>query len=49
MTLMATRCHGGSALKPGTVELMHNRRLFLDDSRGVGEAHNEVDKYGNGH
>ncbi len=48
MTLMTTRCHGGSALYNGTVELMHNRRLFLDDHRGLNEAHNEIDKYGNG-
>ncbi len=48
MTLMTTRCHGGSALQSGTLELMHNRRLFKDDHRGVKEPHNEKDKNGNG-
>lgn len=27
---------------------MHNRRLFYDDGRGVDEALNETDEYGNG-
>ncbi len=48
LTLMSTRAQGGSSLKKGTVELMHNRRLFFDDWRGVGEALNETDEYGNG-
>jgi len=48
MTLMATRAHGGSAIANGTLELMHNRRLFFDDWRGVGECLNETDEYGNG-
>lgn len=30
------------------VELMHNRRLFLDDERGVDEALSENGTYGNG-
>jgi len=45
---MNTRCQGGSALLPGTVELMHHRRLFFEDWRGVGEALNETDFFGNG-
>ena len=48
LTLMNTRCQGGSALSKGTVELMHQRRLFFDDWRGVGEALNETDEFGNG-
>ena len=48
LTLMATRACGGSSVETGTVELMHNRRLFYDDWRGVGEALNETDEYGNG-
>jgi hypothetical protein len=27
---------------------MHQRRLFFDDWRGVGEALNETDEFGNG-
>jgi hypothetical protein len=45
---MNTRAQGGSALAEGTVELMHQRRLFFDDWRGVGEALNETDEFGNG-
>jgi len=45
---MTTRAQGGSSVESGTLELMHNRRLFYDDWRGVGEALNETDEYGNG-
>ncbi len=45
---MTTRSHGGSSLKSGSVEVMHHRRLFWDDGRGVGEALNETDEYGQG-
>lgn len=48
LTLMSTRAQGGSSVTNGTVELMHNRRLFFDDWRGVGEPLNETDEYGNG-
>jgi hypothetical protein len=48
LTLMSTRAQGGSSLMEGQVELMHNRRLFYDDWRGVGEPLNETDEYGNG-
>ena len=44
MTLMTTRSQGGSALSNGTVELMHHRRLFFDDWRGMGEPLNETDE-----
>jgi hypothetical protein len=35
-------------LYTGRIELIHNRRLLFDDNRGVGEALNETDIYGNG-
>lgn len=35
-------------LDGGKIELMQNRRLFHDDSRGVSEALNETDSFGNG-
>ena len=45
---MTERAQGGSVLKKGRIELMHNRRLYFDDHRGVNEALNETDQYGNG-
>lgn len=48
LTVMNDRSQGGAALRQGTVELMQNRRLYHDDDRGVGEALNETDAYGNG-
>lgn len=48
LTLITTRSQGGSALSTGTVELMHHRRLFYDDWRGMGEPLNETDEYDNG-
>ena len=48
MTLMTTRSHGGSSIMEGQIELMHHRRLYCDDGRGVGEPLNETDVYGNG-
>lgn len=49
VTVMNDRSQGGSAqLQNGTIELMHNRRLLKDDSRGVGEALNESDSDGQG-
>ena len=48
MTLMTTRSQGGASLSEGQVEIMHNRRLYCDDGRGVGEALNETDTFGNG-
>lgn len=35
-------------IKNGAIELMQNRRLLLDDNRGVAEALNETDKEGRG-
>lgn len=43
MTVMNSRSQGGSVLKKGRIELMQNRRLQKDDSRGMGEPLNEVD------
>lgn len=48
LTLMTTRSLGGSSLKKGSIEVMHHRRLFKDDGRGVGEALNETDEFDNG-
>jgi hypothetical protein len=43
---MNNRAQGGSALKSGRVELMHHRRMYLDDHRGMGEPLNETDELG---
>jgi hypothetical protein len=48
MTVMNDRSQGGSVISKGRIELMQNRRLYYDDSRGVDEALNEKDQYGNG-
>jgi hypothetical protein len=32
----------------GRIEIMHHRRMYEDDHRGMGEALNETDEYGNG-
>ena len=45
---MNDRSQGGSVIQDGRVELMQNRRLNVDDGRGVDEALNEVDENGNG-
>lgn len=38
---MNDRSQGGSVLHHGRIELMQNRRLNVDDNRGVNEALNE--------
>jgi hypothetical protein len=48
MTLVNDRPQGGSSIQDGSVEIMINRRLYYDDSRGVGEALNETDSLGRG-
>lgn len=48
MTVMNDRSQAGSSINTGSIELMQNRRLYYDDYRGVGEALNETDKWGNG-
>jgi len=47
MVVMNDRSQGGSVIKDGRVELMHNRRCNVDDKRGVGEALSENDSKGN--
>jgi lysosomal alpha-mannosidase len=48
MTLMNARSQGGSVIKKGRLELMHHRRCYFDDHRGMREALNETDAQGNG-
>lgn len=45
---MNDRAQGGSALYPGQVEFMQNRRIPCDDNKGVYEFLNETDSTGNG-
>jgi len=47
-TVTNDRSQAGSALQDGLIEFMQNRRIPTDDSRGMGEALNEVDANGNG-
>ena len=42
------RSQGGGVFDNSRVELMHNRRLFLDDERGVDEPLSENGTFGNG-
>lgn len=42
------RSQGGAVFDNSRVELMHNRRLFLDDERGVDEPLSENGTFGNG-
>ncbi|CAK65951.1 unnamed protein product (macronuclear) [Paramecium tetraurelia] len=46
--LLNDRSQGGSSLENGQIEIMIQRRLLQDDSRGVGEALKETDEKGNG-
>jgi hypothetical protein len=48
ITLMNDRSQGGSVLDNGSIEIMQNRRLLHDDSRGVGEGLNETNDSGYG-
>ncbi len=43
LVVMNDRSQGGSVIKDGRIELMQNRRLNVDDHRGMGEALNETD------
>jgi len=43
LVVMNSRSQGGSVIQDGRIEIMQNRRLNVDDSRGMGEALNEVD------
>ena len=40
--VMNDRSQGGSALTPGTIQLMQNRRIPADDGKGMGENLNET-------
>ena len=42
MTVMNDRSQGGAVIRNGRIELIQNRRLNVDDWRGVDEALNEV-------
>ena len=48
MTVMNDRSQGASVIEEGRFEFLINRRLYYDDERGVGEALNETNAYGNG-
>lgn len=48
MTVMNSRSQGCSVLKTGRIEIMHNRRMYHDDYRGMGEPLNETDADDNG-
>lgn len=48
LTVMNDRPQGGSVIDKSSIELMVNRRLMMDDLRGVGEALNETDAMGRG-
>jgi len=49
VTVMNDRSQAGSAgLTPGQIEFIHNRRLIVDDDRGVEEPLNETDSEGFG-
>ena len=48
LVVMNSRSQGGSVIQDGRIEIMQNRRLNVDDSRGMGEALNETDANGNG-
>jgi len=47
-SVMNDRAQGGSALKPGTIELMQNRQAPNDDCKGVGEPLQEKNEFGKG-
>jgi len=48
LTVMNDRSQAGTSLENGKIQLMQNRRIFADDSRGVGEPLNQVDDEGRG-
>lgn len=47
-TVMNDRSQGGTAMAPGTLELMQNRAAPTDDVKGVGEPLLEKDEFGRG-
>lgn len=48
MTIMNDRSQGGSSLENGSIELMQNRRLLVDDLKSLGEPLNETNVNGTG-
>lgn len=49
MTVMVERTMAGSSLWEGRIELLQYRRIAKgDDSKGIPERYNEVDKYSKG-
>jgi len=44
LTLLVDSSHGVASVFDGSMEVMIHRRLIYDDSRGVGEPHNETQK-----
>lgn len=46
--VMNDRSQGGSVIQDGRVELMQNRRLNVDDHRGMGEPLSEANSVGTG-
>jgi len=47
-TVMNDRAQGGSVIQDGRIELMQNRRLNVDDDRGVNQVLNETTSTGVG-
>jgi hypothetical protein len=45
LTVMNDRSQGGSSIHEGRVELMQNRRLNVDDNRGVNQVLSETNKF----
>lgn len=48
LSITNDRSQSGSALEAGSIEFMQNRRIPVDDGRGMGEDLDEKDQYGNG-
>eukprot|EP00744_Colponema_vietnamica_P015300 GILI01021452.1.p1 GENE.GILI01021452.1~~GILI01021452.1.p1 ORF type:complete len:473 (-),score=157.22 GILI01021452.1:180-1523(-) len=48
LTVLVDRAEGGGSVSEGSFEVMLNRRLVVDDHRGVGEALDEQDHSGRG-
>jgi len=44
MSLLNDRAQGGASIYNGEVELMVNRRILMDDARGVNAALNETNR-----
>ncbi len=47
-SIINDRSQGGSALKPGTIDLVQNRESPVDDNKGLNEPLQERDEFGNG-